>query len=347
MARRYLPQFRRRFGALFFRRRTEGVKPAARRRFHGTGDFPLQDGPLPGPGKVRVRDGNRLQQGLGIGMKGVFVKLVAFRQFHQAPQVHHGDPPGNMAHHRYVVGDKQVGQAQFRLHILQHIHNLGLNRYVQGGNRLVADDKFRLHRQGPGDTDPLLLSPGKFVGIPVGVFAVQPHPFQKAPDPILPFFPGDRQFMNIQGFPDNFPHGHPGVQGRRGVLEDDLHLPPEGQHIRMGDVFSLKKDLPPGRFVEPQDGPPQGGLSAARFPHEPQGFSLPDVQGHGLNGVDIFYLPPTFLDPEVFLEIFQMYQGDIIHHRPPPFFWERPRFRRRRNRGTRPAANSRPGGSRR
>ena len=72
-----------------------------------------------------------------------------------------------MPHHRQVVGNKQVGEAEFVLQLLQNIDHLGLYGHVQGGNGLVADDKLRFRGQGSGDADSLPLSAGELVGIAV------------------------------------------------------------------------------------------------------------------------------------------------------------------------------------
>ena len=47
-----------------------------------------------------------------------------------------------MAHHRQVVTDEQIRQAELLLQVLQKVDHLRLDRHIKGGNRLVADDKF-------------------------------------------------------------------------------------------------------------------------------------------------------------------------------------------------------------
>ena len=80
-----------------------------------------------------------------------------------------------MLDHGEIVGDKQIGKPHLMLKVLQHIDHLRLNRHIQGGDGLVTDDKFRLHRQSPGDPDPLALAAGKLVGVTAGVLPLEAH----------------------------------------------------------------------------------------------------------------------------------------------------------------------------
>ena len=63
-----------------------------------------------------------------------------------------------MAHHQQVMGNEQVGQAQLILQIIKHIDDLGLNAHVQSGDRLVADNEFRIDRERAGNADALTLA---------------------------------------------------------------------------------------------------------------------------------------------------------------------------------------------
>ena len=70
-----------------------------------------------------------------------------------------------MADHRQVVGDEEIGEAEVALEVLQEVDDLGPDRDVQGGDRLVGDDELRLQGQRPGDADPLALAAAEGVGI--------------------------------------------------------------------------------------------------------------------------------------------------------------------------------------
>lgn len=65
------------------------------------------------------------------------------------------------------MGDEQVGQAHLLLQVLEHIHDLCLNGHVQCGDRLVADDEFRVERERTRDADTLALAAGELVRVAV------------------------------------------------------------------------------------------------------------------------------------------------------------------------------------
>jgi hypothetical protein len=57
-----------------------------------------------------------------------------------------------------------IGQPQLFLKILQQVDYLSLDGNVQSGDRLVADNKLRLERQSPCDTDTLPATAVELVG---------------------------------------------------------------------------------------------------------------------------------------------------------------------------------------
>jgi len=57
------------------------------------------------------------------------------------------------------VRNEQIAETPFLLKFFQQIENLCLYRDIEGTGRLIADDKPRIDRQCPGDTDTLTLSP--------------------------------------------------------------------------------------------------------------------------------------------------------------------------------------------
>ena len=71
------------------------------------------------------------------------------------------------------MGDEQVGQAEAVLQVLEQVDDAGLDRHVEGGDRLVEHEQRRLERQRPGDADPLALPAGELVREPVAVLRVE------------------------------------------------------------------------------------------------------------------------------------------------------------------------------
>ena len=88
-------------------------------------------------------------------------------------EVHHGDAVAHVAHDGEVVGDEDHRQAELALQLAQQVEDLGLDRDVEGGDRLVGDDQLRLQRERAGDADPLALAAGELVRVAVVVLGVQ------------------------------------------------------------------------------------------------------------------------------------------------------------------------------
>ncbi len=101
-------------------------------------------------------------------MQGRLIELGAVGDLDNAAEVHDGDTVGDVAHHRQVVGDKNVSEAKPLLQLHKQIDDLGLDRNVEGGDRLVADHQTGLQGQGAGDADALALPAGELVRIALG-----------------------------------------------------------------------------------------------------------------------------------------------------------------------------------
>ena len=65
-------------------------------------------------------------------------------------EIHHHHPIRHEAHDVEVVGDEDVGQAEFVLEVEQQIEHLCFDRLVERGDRLVEDQKPRLEREARG-----------------------------------------------------------------------------------------------------------------------------------------------------------------------------------------------------
>ena len=246
-----------------------GVEGATRRRVHGAGHIALQGAPLPAPRQVGHGYGG--EQCLGIGVQRVRKELVGFGQFDDAPQVHDGDAVADVLDHGQVVRDEYIGKVPLVPELQQQLQDLRLDRNVQGRNRLVADDQFRIHRQRARDPDALALSAGKFVGVPVQVLALQVHRNQKVADDA--FTLGARgDAVPLQRFLQRPENGEGRIQAGIGVLEDDL----QGlaglvqflarQAAKIARAFSERVlHRAGGRPDQLQKGFAQGGLAAARL----------------------------------------------------------------------------------
>src|SRR5260370_31140759 len=72
------------------------------------------------------------------------------------------------------MADEEVGKAVFLLQVTQHFDDLLLHGAVEGGGRLVENDKLRLQDDGARDGDALALAAGEFVRVAVAARRIEP-----------------------------------------------------------------------------------------------------------------------------------------------------------------------------
>ena len=100
---------------------------------------------------VEIGLGHRRQQSLGVGMLRSWRTGCSVGASSTMPAgAHHADPLGDVPHHRQIVRDEQVGQAQRLLQVLEQVEDLGLDRDVERRDRLVADQDLAAPAPGPG-----------------------------------------------------------------------------------------------------------------------------------------------------------------------------------------------------
>ncbi len=84
------------------------------------------------------------------GCVGRVVDVVASADLDDLAEVHHGDPVGDVADHRQVVGDEQVRQPELVLQLLEQVDDAGLDADVERRHRLVEHDEARARGPAPG-----------------------------------------------------------------------------------------------------------------------------------------------------------------------------------------------------
>ena len=298
---------------------TAGAEAAARGGIGGAGDVALQKDAVP-PAEI-AHLGRGGEERLGIGVQGVVEDGLGVAQLHHLTQVHDGHPVAQVLHHAQVVADEEVGEAQLFLQLPQEVQNLGPDRHVQGGDRLVTDDELGLSSQSPGDDDALALAAGELMGVAVHVGLVEAHHLQELLDPGLPLAGAGVEPPDAHGLLNDLPHGHAGVQGAVGVLKDDLHVLAQGAQLMLvlsHEVGSVKGDGAAGGLNEPQHRTGEGGLAAARLPDEPQRLPLVEAEAHVVDGLDIALLlkEPAF-DGEPLAHVVRLKQdlaGGVFSH---------------------------------
>ena len=173
--------------------RTGGTRPPQRRRAARPGTRP---GTRPSTNLQRGWKWQPLGRSIGLGMSPETAGVIARRRgvgfgaaFSSAcvygcsgsansvsvgdcstirPEVHDGDVLADVAHHRQVVRDEEVGEAELLLETHHQVEHLGLHGDVERRDRLVGDDELGLDRERAGDADPLPLAAAELVRAPVG-----------------------------------------------------------------------------------------------------------------------------------------------------------------------------------
>jgi hypothetical protein len=84
-----------------------------------------------------------------------------------------------------VVADHDVGEPVFRPKPVEEVQDLGLNRGVEGGGRLVEQQHLRFKDQRPGDRDALALATGELVGVAEAEVGPEADVPERALDPLL------------------------------------------------------------------------------------------------------------------------------------------------------------------
>jgi len=126
------------FAATVLNERAPPLEFAAGGRVNGARHITRQGFML--PPVIRVRRGYGREQGQGIGVDGVVVQCFCGPVLHDVSQVHHRNGIADIADHMEIVGDEEIAETEFGLQLLQEIDNLGLDRDIEGRNRLIADN---------------------------------------------------------------------------------------------------------------------------------------------------------------------------------------------------------------
>ncbi len=132
--------------AFFNRNWASGMKPAAGGRVHWTGNIAFEDDSLPFPLDFGIRNRNRRNQRLRIGMKWRQVNFFGFRKLDDLTEVHDRDAVADMFYKIESVGNKKVSQIELFLQLFEEVDDLCLNGNVERRYRLVAYQKGRFYR---------------------------------------------------------------------------------------------------------------------------------------------------------------------------------------------------------
>jgi hypothetical protein len=87
--------------------------------------------------------------------------------FRNPSEVQHDDPIAHMADHREIVRDDQVTQGERLFQFFQEVQDLPADGYVEGGDRLIANQQGGPRGQCPRDCNSLALSPTQLMRVSI------------------------------------------------------------------------------------------------------------------------------------------------------------------------------------
>ena len=82
--------------------------------------------------------------------------------------------------------NEDVGQPELALQADQQVDDLGLDRDVEGAQRLVADDQPRLRRERAGDADALALAAAELARQALGRLGAEADQIEQLGDAVPP-----------------------------------------------------------------------------------------------------------------------------------------------------------------
>jgi len=219
---------------------------------------------------------HRGQQALGVGMLRMDDNLLGRAELDQLALLRDRDTVGQVTHHAEVVRDEQVGQAELLAKLLQQDENLGLNRDVKRGDRLVQDDERGLNGERAGNADALTHPAAQLMRVAMRVLRGQPDLREQFPDASISLGRG-RMEVQPQRQAQDVVHALARGERRVRVLEDHLHLPPDGTQLpvaQVRDVLAVEEDAPSRGRHEAKDQPGERGLAAPALAHQAESLAF-------------------------------------------------------------------------
>jgi hypothetical protein len=93
------------------------------------------------------------------------------------PEIHDRSLSADVLNRAEVVRDKHVGHPESFLQLQEHLKYFAAHRDVEGGCRLIENDKLRATDDSSGDSDALLLTGAELVRVSSQMFGTQSDDF--------------------------------------------------------------------------------------------------------------------------------------------------------------------------
>lgn len=132
------------------------------------GEFGRLAGDLAEVGVGAVDAGEGGEEGVAVGMEGLFEEFADGAFFDDVAGVHDGDVVGDLGDDAEVVGDEEDGGAAFLAEALELVEDLGLDGDVEGAGGLVGDEELGVECGGDADHDALAHAAGELEGVGAG-----------------------------------------------------------------------------------------------------------------------------------------------------------------------------------
>ena len=229
----------------------------------------------------------------------------------EPPLLEHRDAIGEVAHHREVVGDEEVGEAAPRPQFLQQPEDAGLHQHVERGCGLVEDHQLRAAGQRTGDRDALPLPAGERCGVTPREFPGQAHFFEERRHDLRPF-PPFADAVHIEGEAERGADGALRVEGGKRVLLHELDGAPVLAPAPGGQGGAVHQDCARCRRIDAKDEVGDGGLACAGLAHDGKALADPDIERHIDEGGDLAIFESEHLGETQHLE------DRRAHGAPPP-----------------------------
>lgn len=91
-------------------------------------------------------------------MQRVRIQIGSIADLDYLAQIHYCYTIGDVLNNGEAMGDEKIRQAKLVLQFLQQIHDLSLDRNIEGGNRFVTDYQLWIKGQSASDADSLALA---------------------------------------------------------------------------------------------------------------------------------------------------------------------------------------------
>ena len=221
-------------------------------------------------------------------MQRIFHQRAGRTEFNDLTEIHHGDAVADMRHHAQVVADENIGQVEITLQVGEQIEHVGLDRHIERGHDLVANNQRRLQHQRTGNIGTLLLPAGNFMRIAVGEFRRQRNPVNHGQclERALVAFANAR---NIKRLTDAFKDRHARIERRIRVLKDDLERAAMLAQFGLGQrerVLAEMRDAAARRRQQTHNATAKRRFARAGFSDHTKSLALLDLEADIIDGTD-------------------------------------------------------------